>query len=85
MTMTSEPKRKVTLCPTCGQPSHRDPITGKYTKHAAIEIIPLAPKATGLEPPKRWRDTTHPELAGIPPREPEPERKRRGLFRRRPR
>jgi hypothetical protein len=26
-------KRKVTLCPTCGQPTHRDPVTKRFTRH----------------------------------------------------
>jgi hypothetical protein len=79
MTMTTPPKRKVTMCPTCGQPTHKDPLTGRFTKH------PQDPGPIETGPLTRWRDTPHPELAGIPPREPEPERKRRRLnpFRRR--
>jgi hypothetical protein len=26
-------KRKVTLCPACGQPVHKDPVTGRFTRH----------------------------------------------------
>ena len=56
-------KTKVRLCPTCGGPMHRDPVTKKFTKHPAsepvpepVEIIPLEPKAAPLPKRKpRWR------------------------------
>jgi hypothetical protein len=46
-------KRKVTLCPACGQPVHKDPVTGRFTRHP--DGLPVAPAAEPAPLPKRRR------------------------------
>jgi hypothetical protein len=47
-------KRKVTLCPACGQPVHKDPVTGRFTRHPdSLPVVVPAPELAPL--PKRRR------------------------------